>query len=76
MAGTSVPGTDVGAAAGTGPGRPNLWPDICSRCRILALGERVGRVPVANLCDVNANVLAEQNKAGRTTCEAQAVSTA
>ncbi len=30
----------------------------------------------ANICDTNVNVLAEQNKAGRTTCEAIATPTA
>ena len=30
----------------------------------------------ANICDTSANVLAEQNKSGRTTCEAEATPTA
>ena len=40
------------------------------------IGDITAQVPVglaANLCDVNANVLAEQNKVSRTTCEATAV---
>ncbi len=39
------------------------------------IGDVTIQVPIgiaANICDLNANVLAEQNKAGRTTCEATA----
>jgi hypothetical protein len=43
------------------------------------IGDVTVQVPVAvaaNLCDVNVNVLAQQNKAGETTCEADAESSA
>jgi len=43
------------------------------------IGDVTVQVPIgiaANLCDINANVLAEQNKVGRTTCEAESTSTA
>ena len=41
------------------------------------IGDVTVQVPIgiaANLCDVNANVLAEQNKSGRTTCMAESTS--
>ena len=43
------------------------------------IGDVLVQVPVAvaaNVCDVNANVLAEQNKAGQAKCDADATSTA
>ena len=39
------------------------------------LGDIVAQLPIgiaANVCDVNANVLAAQNKLGQATCEAVA----
>ena len=76
---TCTADADSSADAGRDVGQGGSTNEAGDSLVNVQIGDITAQVPIglaANLCDINANVLAQQNKAGRTTCEATAVAEA